>query len=178
MPELRIGDQSTPREATTLPVVVVLDRLRSAYNTGNIFRLADAVHAEAICACGYTPCPPHDRLAKTAMGCDQIVACKHFDETTQALESLRTEGRTLYAVDTVVGAKCFWECEFRFPCAFVFGNEALGISSEALSLCDEYVQLPAAGLKNSINVGDCAAVILFDALRQFKQHNSLITNML
>lgn len=178
MPELRIGDQSTPREATTLPVVVVLDRLRSAYNTGNIFRLADAVHAEAICACGYTPCPPHDRLAKTAMGCDQIVACKHFDETTQALESLRTEGRTLYAVDTVVGAKCFWECEFRFPCAFVFGNEALGISSEALSLCDEYVQLPAAGLKNSINVGNCTAVILFDALRQFKQHNSLITNML
>jgi len=166
---LRLGDQATPREATVLPAVIVLDRLRSAYNTGNIFRLADAVRAEGICACGYTPCPPHDRLAKTAMGCDQTVPCKHFDETSAALQALRAQGRTLYAVDTVVGAKCFWNCDFHFPCAFVFGNEALGISSEALALCDDYVQLPAAGLKNSINVGNCAAVILFEALRQYRK---------
>ena len=170
MPEVRLGDQSAPREATTLPVVIVLDRLRSAYNTGNIFRLADAVRAEAIHACGYTPCPPHERLAKTAMGCDQIVECRHFDEAIQALDLLRKSGHTLYAVDTVVGAKCFWETDFRFPCAFVFGNEALGISSEALERCDEYVQLPACGHKNSINVGNCAAVILFEALRQFRNH--------
>lgn len=169
MPELRLGDQPTPRETTTLPVVIVLDRLRSAYNTGNIFRLADAVRAEAIYACGYTPCPPHDRLAKTAMGCDQFVPCQHFDETIQAIDALHAQGYFLYAVDTVVGAKCFWECHFQFPCAFVFGNEALGISSEALARCDDYVQLPAAGLKNSINVGNCAAVILFEALRQFRQ---------
>ncbi len=167
-PSLRLGDQSTPRDATRLPVVIVLDRLRSAYNTGNIFRLADAVQAEGIYACGYTPFPPHDRLAKTAMGCDQTVPCRHFDETTQALESLRAQGYTLYAVDTVVGAKCFRECDFHFPCAFVFGNEALGISSEALALCDDYVQLPANGLKNSINVGNCSAVILFEALRQHR----------
>ena len=168
MPELRLGDQPTPRETATLPVVIVLDRLRSAYNTGNIFRLADAVQAEGIYACGYTPFPPHDRLAKTAMGCDQTVACKHFDETIQALKALHAEGRILYAVDTVVGVQCYSDCHFQFPCAFVFGNEALGISSEALSLCDAYVQLPAVGRKNSINVGNCAAVILFEALRQFR----------
>lgn len=170
MPEVRLGDQQIPRENTTLPVAIVLDRLRSAYNTGNIFRLADAVRAQAIYACGYTPCPPHERLAKTAMGCDQIVECHHFDETAQALDTLRAQGYALYAVDTVVGAQCFWESNFQFPCAFVFGNEALGISSEALERCDGYVQLPACGCKNSINVGNCAAVVLFEALRQFKIH--------
>ena len=168
MPELRLGDQPTPREAATLPVVIVLDRLRSAYNTGNIFRLADAVQAEAIYACGYTPFPPHDRLAKTAMGCDQFVPCRHFDDTATAMTDLRERGYTLYAVDTVVGAQCYSDCHFHFPCAFVFGNEALGISSEALALCDGYVQLPAVGRKNSINVGNCAAVILFEALRRFR----------
>ena len=172
MPELRLGDQPTPRTTTILPVVIVLDRLRSAYNTGNIFRLADAVRAEAIYACGYTPCPPHDRLAKTAMGCDQTVSCRHFEATTDALIDLHSRGYTIYAVDTVVGAQSYWETNFHFPCAFVFGNEALGISSEALALCDGYVQLPACGLKNSINVGNCAAVILFEALHQHLQTSS------
>lgn len=166
--EMRLGDSEKPR-GEQLPLVVVLDTLRSAYNTGNIFRLADAVNARAIYACGYTPHPPHDKLAKTAMGCDETVACVHFDTAEEALMSLKSEGYTIYAVDTVVGAKCYWDAELRFPAALVLGNEALGISSQALALCDGYLQLPACGRKNSINVGNCAGVVLFEALRQFRK---------
>lgn len=166
--EMRLGDTEKPR-GEVLPLVVVLDTLRSAYNTGNIFRLADAVNARAIYACGYTPCPPHDKLAKTAMGCDETMPCVHFDTAEEAVKSLKSEGYTIYAVDTVVGAKCYWDAEIRFPAALVLGNEALGISSQALALCDGYIQLPACGRKNSINVGNCAGVVLFEALRQFRK---------
>ena len=166
--EMRIGDTAAPRVGERLPIVIVLDALRSAYNTGNIFRLADAVQAEAVYACGYTPFPPHPKLAKTARGCDETVPCRHFDRVADALDALHAEGRAIYAVDTVVGAQCVWDARLRFPAALVFGNEALGISSEALSRCDGYLQLPANGLKNSINVGNCAAVVLFEALRQHR----------
>lgn len=165
--QMRLGDQVAPREAV-LPVVVVLDVLRSAYNTGNIFRLVDAVNAEAIYACGYTPCPPHEKLAKTARGCDETVPCKHFDHTEDALAELKSRGYTIYAIDTVVGAQCYWDAKLKFPAALILGNEALGISSQALALCDGYIQLPACGRKNSINVGNCAGVMLFEALRQFR----------
>lgn len=169
--EMRLGDTERPK-GEMLPVVVVLDTLRSAYNTGNIFRLADAVNARAIYACGYTPFPPHEKLAKTAMGCDESVACVHFDTAEEAIKSLKTDGYTIYAVDTVVGAKCYWDAQLRFPAALVLGNEALGISSQALELCDGYIQLPACGRKNSINVGNCAGVVLFEALRQFGKISS------
>jgi hypothetical protein len=95
------------------------------------------------------------------MGCDVTVPCRHFDRITDALAELRAAGYTIYGVDTVVGAQCYWEAPLKFPAALVLGNEALGISAEALAMCDSFIQLPAAGLKNSINVGNCAAVVLF-----------------
>ncbi|MBO7741979.1 MAG: RNA methyltransferase [Victivallales bacterium] len=167
--EVRLGDRENPREEQNLPLVIVLDMLRSAHNTGNIFRLADAVRAREILACGYTPCPPHPKLAKTAMGCDEFVPCRHFDRIEEALAELRSQGYTIYGVDTVVGARCYWDAPLKFPAALVLGNEALGISREALEMCDGFIQLPAAGQKNSINVGNCAAVVLFEALRQYRQ---------
>jgi len=153
-------------------VVVVLDRLRSAYNAGNVFRIADAVRAEAIYACGYTPCPPHEKLAKTARGCDEVVPCRHFDSIVDAIGELRSRGYAIYGVDTVEGARFYWDAPLRFPCAVILGNEALGIEAEALALCDGFIQLPADGVKNSINVGNCGAVILFEALRQFRQNET------
>lgn len=165
---IRLGDQPDPRSEKVLPVVLVLDVLRSAYNTGNIFRLADAVNAQAIYACGYTPYPPHEKLAKTARGCDETVPCRHFDHVEDALAELKELGYTIYAVDTVVGAQCYCEATLRFPCALILGNEALGVSAAALERSDGFLQLPACGRKNSINVGNCAAVVLFEALRQFR----------
>lgn len=165
--QVRVGDRPMPRLAEQLPVVVVLDRLRSAHNVGNIFRLVEAVRGEGIVTCGYTATPPHPKLAKTARGCDEVVACRHADTGAEAIAALRTEGRRVYAVETVEGAQTVWDVQFQFPCVLVLGNEALGVSAEALALCDEHIALPALGTKNSINVGNCAAVALFAALRQW-----------
>ena len=149
-----------------MPVVVVLDRLRSAYNVGNIFRVAEATRVSKIVACGYTPAPPHPKLAKTARGCDDTVPCAVADNAAAAIRALKADGYTVYAVETAQDAQMYWDCKLAFPAAFVLGNEALGIDPEALALCDAVIALPARGQKNSINVGNCAAVVLFECLRQ------------
>lgn len=149
----------------SLPLItIVLDRLRSAFNTGNIFRLAEAVGETEIVACGYTPRPPHPKLAKTAMTTDEMVPCRWFTSSAEAVMSLRSEGiRQVVAVETIEDGESFypWDCKYDFPVAIVLGNEALGIEEDTLKMCDCVVQLPMFGKKKSINVGNCAAVVLY-----------------
>ena len=163
---VRTGDVEAPRESRALPVVLILDRLRSAYNVGNIFRIAEAARVEEIAACGYTACPPHEKLEKTARGCDKLVPCRHFETAAEAVGEYRGRGYAIYGVETVEGAQWYWNAEIRFPCALILGNEALGVSEEALSLCDGFISLPSFGCKNSINVGNCAAVVVFECLKR------------
>ncbi|MBT7166659.1 MAG: TrmH family RNA methyltransferase [Victivallales bacterium] len=161
------GDRLAPFASDSLPVTVVLDRLRSAHNVGNVFRVVEAVRGERIVTCGYTATPPHPKLGKTARGCDVIVPCEHAATGVEAVRGLRETGRRVYAVETVEGAQSIWDVVFEFPCALVLGNEALGVSADALALCDGFVALPSLGVKNSINVGNCAAVVLYEALHQW-----------
>ena len=153
-----------------MEITIILDRLRSAHNTGNIFRIADAVAAKEIICCGYTPAPPHPKLAKTAMGAEQNVKFRHFDSSADAVQTLRLEGiRQILAVESGLQGTCAWEKEYMFPLAIVFGNEALGISKETIQLCDGIVNLPMFGMKSSINVGNCAAVVLYAVLAYSKK---------
>ena len=140
----------------------ILDRLRSAHNTGNIFRIAEAVGASEIIACGYTPAPPHPKLKKTAMGTDKLVPCRVFPTAADAINSLRQEGYKMILAAEPGEEKDFaWAREYKFPLAVIFGNEALGVSAEALELVDGKVSLPMAGSKASINVGNAAAAIAY-----------------
>jgi tRNA G18 (ribose-2'-O)-methylase SpoU len=149
------------------PLVLVLDRLRSAHNTGNIFRIAEALEA-GIAACGYTPFPPHPKLEKTAMGTDLTVPCVHFETAAEAVKILHAAGYTVLAAEP--GGPEAWEVETAFPLAVIFGNEALGVSEEALAQADGLISLPMNGSKASINVGNAAAAILYalDARRRGK----------
>ena len=146
-------------------LVLVLDRLRSAYNTGNIFRIAEALGAGIVC-CGYTPCPPHPKLAKTAMGADGMVPCRHAESAAEAVSALHDAGYTVLAAEP--GGPEAWEVAVPFPLAVIFGNEALGVSEAALAAADGIVSLPMRGGKASINVGNAAAAILYavDARRR------------
>jgi tRNA G18 (ribose-2'-O)-methylase SpoU len=161
------GDREAPILGELMPVTIVLDRLRSAFNVGNIFRLAEATRAEKIITCGYTATPPHPKLAKTARGCDALVCCQHIATATAAVADLQAQGRVVYAVETVASADLIWDVQVQFPAAFVLGNEALGIEPEAVKACHHHIRLPGYGQKNSINVGNCAAVVLYHALQQW-----------
>ncbi len=144
-----------------MKLCLILDRLRSAHNTGNIFRIAEALGAEIV-ACGYTPAPPHPKLAKTAMGTDLTVPCRTMPDAVSAIRMLRNEGyRMILAAEPGPESVFAWEKNYEFPLAVVFGNEALGVSPEALAEVDGLIGLPMLGRKASINVGNAAAAILY-----------------
>ncbi len=144
------------------PVTLVLDRLRSAHNTGNIFRIAEAVGVREIIACGYTPAPGHPKLAKTAMDTDTMVPCRQCPDSLSAVQMLRAEGvRQILAVEPTEDSVFAWDFDYEFPLALVLGNEALGVAPETLAACDAAVSLPMFGEKASINVGNCAAAVLY-----------------
>ena len=151
-----------------LEITLVLDRLRSAFNTGNIFRLADAAGVKEVICCGYTPAPPHPRLEKTAMGADRWVKSRSVKDTLEAVMQLKKEGVTVVAVETAEHAEYVWDHSFRFPLALVLGNEALGIDPRVLAQCDGVVSLPMAGAKTSVNVGNCAAAVLYAILGKYQ----------
>lgn len=149
-----------------LPVHVVLDNLRSAFNVGSVFRLADAVRAAEVVCCGYTAHPPHHKLEQTALGTTHSVPWRQHPDTVAALRDLRAAGCRLVAVETAAGAVPYHRFEPSFPLAVVFGNEALGVSRPALEACDSVVELPVSGFKNSVNVASAAAVVLYELARR------------
>ena len=149
---------------------LVLDRMRSAFNVGNILRIAEAVHATEVIGCGYTPLPPHPKLAKTAMDADKMVPCRHAEDSLSAVQMLRAEGcKQILAVDFLPGKSKFaWDFDYSFPLALVLGNEALGILPETVAACDGVIHLPMFGSKSSINVGNAAAAVLYAVLAKHR----------
>ncbi len=147
---------------TRRPVHIVLDNLRSAFNVGSIFRLADAARVAELIPCGYTAYPPNNKLEQTSLGTTGSVPWRRFDETTEALRQLKSKGIQVVGVETAEQAVPYHRFEYRFPTALVLGNEALGLSQSVLELCDGIIDIPVFGYKNSINVAAAAAVILYD----------------
>jgi tRNA G18 (ribose-2'-O)-methylase SpoU len=150
------------------PVTVVLDNLRSAYNVGSVFRTADAARIERVIACGYTARPPHLKVSKTALGTDQFVKSEHAATAAGAVRRLRQDGTTVVALETADNVKLYSEYQYPRPVALVVGNEALGVSREALAEVNDVVQIPLFGYKNSLNVVCAFAVVLYEILRQWR----------
>ena len=150
------------KQAAGWNVVLILDNLRSAHNVGNIFRIAEALNCRII-ACGYTPFPPHPVLAKTAMECDKTVPFTTADSAAEAIKSLRKEDyKCILALEhNSESVEVADYGNFDMPLALVLGNEAKGVSGEALALCDGIVELPMLGAKASVNVGNAAAAALY-----------------
>ncbi len=153
------------------PVVIVLENIRSAYNVGSFFRTADAFLAEAIYITGFTAVPPHKEIKKTALGAEQTVQWKQFTGTPEAIESLRNNRYTIYAVEQATGSLALDELVIsgQNKYAFVFGNEVSGVDQNTISICDGCVEIPQWGSKHSLNVATAGGVVLWEAVRQFKK---------
>jgi 23S rRNA (guanosine2251-2'-O)-methyltransferase len=163
---MRVETQDGVRSGKRHAIVLILDRLRSAYNVGNLFRLAEVAALDGIYTCGYTATPPHPKLAKSARGCDALVPCTHFANSASAVAAAQAEGRMVVAIETVADAPNIWDLELQMPLALVLGNEALGIDETALAACDAVARLPVFGSKNSLNVANCASAVVYDILRR------------
>jgi tRNA G18 (ribose-2'-O)-methylase SpoU len=152
------------RESRKLPLVVVLDDVRSLHNVGSVFRTADAFRVEALYLCGITACPPHAEIHKTALGAEDTVDWAYFSHAQEAVDKLKSEGYTLCAAEQTEGSVMLNELALDRgkKYAVVFGNEVKGVSQAVVDRCDVCIEIPQYGTKHSLNVSVSAGIVLWD----------------
>jgi len=158
------------RQSAKMPVVVVLDNIRSMHNVGSVFRTADAFLIQGIYLCGYTPQPPHRDIHKTALGATETVEWKYFQDIREALKALKEEGYSVFAVEQVENSIPLQEMarQHSGKTVVVFGNEVSGVGEEALKLCDGSVEIPQWGMKHSLNISIAAGIVLWELARNHR----------
>lgn len=163
------------KKAEKVPVVVVLDNIRSMHNVGSVFRTADAFLVEAIYLCGFTPKPPHRDIHKTALGATESVNWQYFDNTAQAVHQLKDAGYTILAVEQAEGSHYLnsFFLPAGFKAAVVFGNEVEGVQDEVLKLADQCIEIAQSGTKHSLNISVAAGIVLY---KLYEQYNERLPN--
>ena len=158
--------------AKKIPVVLILDNIRSQMNIGSLFRTADAFRVKRICLCGITAKPPHREINKTALGATETVEWAYFSDTREAVELLRSENHRIIAVEQTQQSRSVLDQPLSDigPVAFVFGNEVNGIDEGVLTLCDASVEIPQYGTKHSLNISVCAGIVIWEAFKAYRQH--------
>ncbi len=150
-----------------MEIAVVLPNIRSAHNVGSIFRTADAAGAARVLLAGYTPRPvdrfgrPDKALGKTALGAEKAVPWEYARDPAKLLARLKEDGWRIVGVEQDARAKDYRALKAAGKIALVFGNEIRGLSPRLRALCDELVEIPMSGAKESLNVSVCAGVMLF-----------------
>lgn len=160
-------------DAEKMPLVVVLDGVRSLYNVGSVFRTGDAFRIAGVVLCGITATPPNAEIHKTALGAEDSVAWRHFKDTMEAVAWLRSEGYTLLAVEQCEGSTMLqdfrpeiFKAENNEPesykkYAVVLGNEVKGVQQQVVDACDGCLEIPQFGTKHSMNVSVTAGIVIW-----------------
>lgn len=152
------------KEARKLPLVVVLDDVRSLHNIGAVFRTSDAFLVDCIYLCGITAVPPHPEMHKTALGAEYTVDWKYFKDTEEAVNELHAKGYTVFAIEQCEGStmldKLILEPDKKY--AVVLGNEVKGVKQEVVNRCDGCIEIPQFGTKHSLNVSVTAGIIIWE----------------
>ena len=157
-----------PSAVTKVPLYFVLENIRSAFNVGSIFRLADCLAAEAIYLCGYTPTPENEALEKTSLGTLANTSWKQFAHLNEALLDLQKKQVQILALETAEKSRDLYSLDLQKPTAFVVGNERFGLEPSTLQLCDAVVKIPTFGLKKSLNVSNALSIASYEWRRQWK----------
>ena len=156
-------------EAAKLPLIVVLDDVRSLHNVGSVFRSGDAFRVEAVYLCGITATPPHPEIHKTALGGEDSVAWRYFPTATEAIESLHNDGFFVYSIEQVEGSTKLQNLQLgtdrRY--AIVLGNEVKGVHQEVVDMSDGCLEIPQFGTKHSLNVSVTAGMVIWEVAKKF-----------
>lgn len=147
-----------PPAASTLPLIVIADSIRSAFNVGGIFRTAECFGVQEVILCGYTATPEHPQTARAALGTERLVPWRHAEDIRGTVAALQAGGTPCFALETVAGAPDPAAVEWPFPCALILGNERFGLDPALIRACDGTVRIPLFGRKNSLNVVSAFAV--------------------
>jgi 23S rRNA (guanosine2251-2'-O)-methyltransferase len=167
MDELNRKSVKEFKESAKIPVIVVLENIRSAYNVGSVFRTSDAFLLEAIYITGYTCTPPHKEIKKTALGAEDSVSWQHFANATDAIQFLKETGYKVYAVEQTAGSILLQDFTFVSgdKVAVIFGNEVTGVEQSTIQQCEGCIEIPQLGMKHSLNIATAAGVVLWELVR-------------
>lgn len=155
------------KRSEKVPVVIVLENIRSMHNVGSAFRTADAFLIEGIYICGYTAQPPRKEIDKTALGATNTVSWKYFSKTNDALEELRKNDYTVFAIEQAEQSISLEQFSGRNvnKAALVFGNEVSGVEESTIAGCDGCVEIPQFGMKHSLNISVAVGIVLWEVVR-------------
>ena len=169
-PELNRLTPEQYKKTEKLPLVVVLDNIRSCNNIGSVFRTSDALLIEKVYLCGITATPPNAEIHKTALDAEKTVAWEYFEKTEGAVPKLKNLGFKVFAIEQV-------ENSISLPdylpvpgekVAVIFGNEVKGVQQSVVNLCDGCIEIPQFGTKHSFNVSVSAGIVLWDIFQKIR----------
>jgi 23S rRNA (guanosine2251-2'-O)-methyltransferase len=158
------------KSVVKIPVIIVLDNVRSLNNIGSVFRTSDAFLIEALFLCGITACPPNKEIEKTALGATESVNWKYFENTLDAVTELKSSGYHVISIEqaeqSISLEKFMPEKDEKY--AFIFGHEVKGVKQEIVDLSDACIEIPQYGTKHSLNISVSAGVVIWDVFIKFK----------
>ena len=157
------------KEARKIPLVIVLDNIRSQHNTGSVFRTADAFRIDKIYLCGITATPPNREIQKSALGATESVNWEYFKTTLEAINMLKSDGFTLIAAEQATGSIRPEELKIdqTKKYALILGNEVMGVDDEVMKKCDICVEIPQYGTKHSLNVSVSAGILMWEFFKEY-----------
>ena len=152
------------RNAEKLPLVVVLDNVRSLHNVGSVFRTSDAFRVESVILCGITATPPQPEIHKTALGAEDVVEWKHYASTVDAVEELRSAGYSIFSIELCDGSIALQDfvAEPGKRYAVILGNEVKGVQQAVVDMSDGAIEIPQFGTKHSLNVSVTAGMVIWE----------------
>lgn len=168
--ELGRIDVDTFKQSQKIPLVIVMDNIRSMHNVGAVFRTSDAFMVEKILLCGITPQPPHREIHKAALGATESVDWQYYAAVTEAIDDLKAEGYEILAIEQTNHSVLIqnYTIDPKSKYAIVLGNEVEGVSDEALPLCDAFIEIPQLGTKHSLNVSVCGGIVIWEFFKGLK----------
>lgn len=156
------------KESKKIPLIVVLDHVRSLNNVGSVFRTSDAFRVEALYLCGITACPPHAEIHKTALGAEETVEWVYFKDTLEAVDNLKRAGYAVCAIEQAEGSVMLDNLllDKHQKYAVILGNEVKGVQQTVVDNCDRCIEIPQYGTKHSLNVSVTAGIVIWDFFKQ------------
>ncbi|MDD4994352.1 MAG: RNA methyltransferase [Paludibacter sp.] len=160
------------KEEKKTPFVVILDNVRSLHNVGSVFRTADAFLVEAVYLCGITSTPPQAEIHKTALGAENTVDWKYYEDTHVAVDELKAKGYTMFAIEQAKGSTMLPDLKLDSSkkYAVILGNEVKGVQQTVVDVCDGCIEIPQFGTKHSLNVSVTGGIIIWEFFKLM--HNS------
>jgi 23S rRNA (guanosine2251-2'-O)-methyltransferase len=158
------------KKTEKIPLVVVLDNIRSCNNIGSVFRTSDALLVEKIYLCGITATPPNKEIHKTALDAEKSVDWEYIEKTEDAVKKLQQEGYKVYAVEQVEKSISLpdFQPHSNEKLTLIFGNEVKGVQQKVVNLCDGAIEIPQYGTKHSFNISVSAGIVLWDVFQKLK----------